>query len=54
MSVDRISFMLILPNVIRDGITIDLSNLDKNPTGGIKVCSHNMYYSPSETILVNI
>jgi hypothetical protein len=46
--------MLILPIVIRDGIAIDLSNLDKNPTGGIKVCSHNMYYSPSETILVNI
>ena len=45
--------MLILPIVIRDGIAIDLSNLDINPTGGTKVCSHNMYYSPSETILVN-
>jgi hypothetical protein len=34
MSVDRISFMLILPIVFRDGNTLDLSNLDKNPTGG--------------------
>jgi hypothetical protein len=28
--------MLILPIVFRDGNTIDLSNLDKNPTGGTK------------------
>ena len=54
MSVDRISFMLIMRDVIRDGITIDLSNLDINQPAGLKVCSHNMYYSPSETILVNI
>lgn len=53
MSVDRISFMLIMRDVFRDGNTIDLSKLDKNPTGGIKVCSHNMYYLLSETILVN-
>ena len=28
--------MLILQIVIRDGIAIDLSNLDINPTGGTK------------------
>ena len=54
MSVDRISFMLIMRDVIRDGITLDLSKLDINPPAGLKVCSHNMYYPPSETILVNI
>ena len=34
MSVDRISFMLIMRDVIRDGITIDLSNLDINQPAG--------------------
>lgn len=46
--------MLILPIVIRDGITIVLTNFRHNQPAGLKVCSHNIYYSPSETILVNI
>ena len=53
MSVDRISFMLILPIVIRDGIALDLSKLDINPPAGLKVSSHNIHYSPHETKFVN-
>lgn len=45
--------MLILPIVFRDGNTIDLSKLDINQPAGLKVCSHNIYYLLSETILVN-
>lgn len=49
MDVDRISFMLIMRNVIRDGIALDLSKLDINPPVGLKVSSHNMYYPLSAT-----
>jgi hypothetical protein len=53
MSVDRISFMLIMRDVFRDGNTIDLSKLDINPPAGSKVSSHNIHYSPHETKFVN-
>ena len=53
MNVDRISFMLIMRIVIRDGITIDLSKLDINPPAGSKVSSHNMHYAPSATKAVS-
>jgi len=45
--------MLIMPNVIRDGIAIVLTNFSHKLPAGLKVCSHNIHYSPSETILVN-
>ena len=53
MNVDRISFMLIMRIVIRDGITIDLSKLDINQPAGTKLSSFNMYYSPSATKAVS-
>ena len=53
MSFDRISFMLIMRIVFRDGNTTDLSKLDINPLAGLKVSSHNMYYSPEKTKIVN-
>ena len=49
MSVDRISFMLILPNVIRDGIASDLSKFSHKLPAGLKVCSHNIHYRPHRT-----
>ena len=49
-----ICFMLTMPNVIHDGIAIVLTNFRHNQPAGPKLCSHNMYYFPSETILVNI
>ena len=53
MNVDRISFMLIMRIVIRDGITIDLSKLDINQPAGTKLSSHNIHYAPSATKAVS-
>jgi hypothetical protein len=53
MSVDRISFMLILRNVICDGIAPDLSNFTNNPPAGLKVSSHNIHYTLNESKFVN-
>ena len=53
MNVDRISFMLIMRIVIRDGITLIFQILDNNPPAGTKLSSHNMYYAPSATKAVS-
>jgi len=48
-----ISFMLTMPIVIRDGVTVDLSKFTNNPPAGSKVSSHNMHYPPHEAKFVN-
>jgi hypothetical protein len=45
--------MLIMRNVIRDGIALDLSKFRHNQPAGLKVSSHNMHYSPEKTKIVN-
>jgi hypothetical protein len=53
MDVDRISFVLIMRIVFRDGNTLDLSKLDINQPAGTNVYSHNIHYAPSATKAVS-
>ena len=53
MSVDRISFMLIMRIVVRDGIAIVLTNFSHKLPAGLKVCSHNIHYASHTTQIVN-
>ena len=53
MNVDRISFMLIMRNVFRDGNTLIFQISDNNPPAGTNVYSHNIHYAPSATKAVS-